>query len=237
MRVHYLQHCDNEDLANIKPWLIKRRHSVSRTMLHKSEKLPPINSFDWLIIMGGPMNVDEHAKYPWLKAEKSFIREAIASGKTVLGICLGGQLISRSLGAKVAKNKYREIGWHSVRLTPAGKKSVLFRGFPSVFTPIHWHGDTFSLPKGVRLLASSRACRNQAYEYKGNVFALQFHVEYSRKHIEEYFRIEKEPGKKGPFEQSEKQILAESGLFKKLEKLTRTMLENIEKAAADSLLR
>ena len=232
MKVHYLQHIDSEDLANILPWLIKHGHKTTRTLLYKDGKLPSLDSFDWLIIMGGPMNVDEHSKYPWLKTEKAFIKNAIKSGKTVLGVCLGAQLIARCLGARVKKNKFKEIGWHKVRLTSEGRKSVLFRGFPAAFTPIHWHGDTFDIPKNTKPSASSAACRNQAFEYKGRVFAVQFHIEYSPKHIRDFYRVEQEPEVKGSYEQGEKQILSKPGYFRSLKKLTHILLSNIEKSAS-----
>jgi GMP synthase-like glutamine amidotransferase len=228
MRVHYIQHCGSEDLANILPWLKKRGHTVKRTLIYKGEKLPSLDSFDWLIIMGGPMNVDEHKKYPWLIKEKEMIKRSIKAGKIVLGVCLGAQLISRVLGAKVKKNRYVEKGWHKVWLTPAGKKSVMFRVYPAEFTPIHWHGDTFGIPKGVKLLASSRACRNQAYQYGGKTFAVQFHIEYSPKHMLEYYKAEKDPDNPGKYEQVEKQIMGNLGRFNRLRELTNILLKNIE---------
>jgi GMP synthase-like glutamine amidotransferase len=228
MRIHCLQHADSEGLANIMPWLAGRGHKVTCTQLHKNGKLPPMSSFDWLIIMGGPMNADEEQKYRWLKTEKSFIKDSVKSGKIVLGVCLGAQLIARCLGAKVKKNRHKEIGWHKVWLTPAGKKSILFRGFPVSFTPIHWHGDTFALPRGIKSLASSAACKNQAFENSGRVFAVQFHIEYSPKHIRDFFRFEKESEVKGKYEQGEKQILSNPVLFRKLKKFTELMLSNIE---------
>lgn len=230
MRVHYLQHVENEDLANMEPWLVKRGHSITRTLLYRKHSLPSPGSFDWLIIMGGPMNADEHVKYPWLKKEKAFIKESIGMGKVVLGVCLGAQLIARALGAKVRKNEYKEVGWHRVGLTAAGKRSALFNGFPTVFTPIHWHGDTFAVPEGAKRLASSTACKNQAFEYKGRVFAVQFHIEYAPVHVRDFFRAEGEPAAGGKFEQGEKQILGRPELFKKLGFLMDKMLENAEKA-------
>lgn len=229
MRIYYLQHVDNEDLANMLSLFKRHGHKISRTLLHKDEILPLLDSFDWLIIMGGPMNVDEHGKYPWLIEEKTFIKKSIKAGKIVLGVCLGAQLIARALGAKVKKNKYKEIGWHKITLTPTGKKSTLFRGFPSSFTPIHWHDDTFDIPAGAKVLARSKACKNQAFEYKGRVFAVQFHIEYAAKHIRKFYKTEKEPVVLGKFEQRKKQILSKPVLFRQLRYLAIKMLKNIEK--------
>jgi GMP synthase-like glutamine amidotransferase len=224
-----MQHVENEDLANIKAWLLKHGHSITRTLLYKKHAFPPVDSFDWLIIMGGPMNVDELRKYSWLKKEKTFIKNSMRAGRIVLGVCLGAQLIARVLGAKVKKSRYKEIGWHKVRLTSAGKASVLFRDFPSSFAPIHWHGDTFILPKGTKILASSKACKNQAFEYNGRVFAVQFHVEYAPVHVLDFFKAEGKPDIKGKFEQGAKEILGRPGLFSELKALTEKLLKNIEK--------
>lgn len=119
--------------------------------------------------MGGPMGVYEEEQYPWLTTEKKLIREAIAAGKPVLGICLGAQLIAAALGAKVYPNKEKEIGWYPVQFHPDLA--------PSPTTVFHWHGDTFDLPENAEHLAETPVCKNQAYRVGDRVYGLQFHFE------------------------------------------------------------
>ncbi len=121
MRLHSLQHIPFEDLAHIEMWAQDKSHSVSRTLLFNNDPFPQVGEFDWLIILGGPMNIYEEKEYPWLKREKKFIAEAIAQQKVVLGICLGAQLVADCLGGKVIT--FKEIGWYPVRLTPEAKNS------------------------------------------------------------------------------------------------------------------
>ena len=177
MRIHYLQHEPFEDPGTILLWATLHAHSVTSTMVWKNEQLPPENSFDMLVIMGGAMSVYEDARYAWLVPEKKFIERAIRQGKEVLGVCLGAQLIASALTAEVYPNAYKEIGWFPVTLTPEGEKSALLDGWPNTFEAFHWHGDTFDLPEGAKKLAESEACANQAFSYGDRTVALQFHVE------------------------------------------------------------
>jgi GMP synthase-like glutamine amidotransferase len=123
MRMHYLQHVPFEDMANIEGWAQDRGYDISRTLLYEDEPLPDMDKFDWVVVMGGPMNIYEHDKYPWLAREKGFIKAAIQGGKIFLGICLGAQLIADVLGGKVRKNSHKEIGWHKVSLAPEASRS------------------------------------------------------------------------------------------------------------------
>jgi GMP synthase (glutamine-hydrolysing) len=127
--------------------------------------------------MGGPMNVDEIDKYPFLFSEVQLIEKVLSENKPTLGICLGSQLIAKALGSKIYPNKFREVGWHPIQPTEAGKNDRLFSlltAAPSVF---HWHGDTFDLPKGAVHLARSQKCENQAFKWGAATYALQFHLE------------------------------------------------------------
>ena len=184
MRIHYLQHVPFEDAANIATWAIDRGHAVSHTRLDLDEPLPAADAFDWLVVMGGPMNVDEHDIYPWLPREKQFIRQTIDRGTRVLGVCLGAQLAAEVLGGAVTKNRQKEIGWFPVTLTEAGTANSLLSGLPPQFTAFHWHGDTFSIPPGAIRIAGSAACDNQAFQFGRHVLGLQFHLDYSQASVE-----------------------------------------------------
>jgi len=171
MNIHYLQHVAFENPAYILDWAKEFNHSVSSTHFYdKDYQLPSLDSIDMLVVMGGPMNIYEETEYPYLVEEKKFIKGAIESGKSVLGICLGAQLIADVLGGKVIKNDVKEIGW-----IPVTSYNMHF--FPSQFVPLHWHGDTFTLPEECEVIASSKDCENQAFLYQDKVVGLQFHLE------------------------------------------------------------
>ncbi|MDR3557781.1 MAG: type 1 glutamine amidotransferase [Syntrophobacteraceae bacterium] len=180
MKLHYIQHVPFEGLANIRHWAENQGWTLSATHLYRGEELPAPEEFDWLVVMGGPMNIYEEKEYPWLAAEKKFIGKAIEDNKIVLGICLGAQLIADVLGGRVVRNQHKEIGWFPVTLRPEGTQSPLFKDFPAEFQALHWHGDTFSLPPGAKMLAQSKACPAQAFSANGGrVVGLQFHLESS----------------------------------------------------------
>lgn len=130
-----------------------------------------------LLILGGPMGAYEEDRYPYLLRVEELIREGVEKAIPILGVCLGGQLIARALQAEVKPNAAREIGWYPIFLTPPGKASPLFAGFPDTFFVFQWHGDTFELPQGAVLLATGETCRNQAFLYGECALALQFHPE------------------------------------------------------------
>jgi GMP synthase-like glutamine amidotransferase len=177
MRVHYLQHVPFEGLGTIEGTLRARGARIHSTKLYAGEKLPQLDEFDALIVMGGPMSVHDEARLPWLADEKRLVRAAILAGKRVLGICLGAQIIAEVLGGKVIPNAFREIGWFPVTKRSECGSSVLLNAFPDEILAFHWHGETFSLPDGALLLASSTGCRNQGFVVNDRVVALQFHLE------------------------------------------------------------
>jgi GMP synthase-like glutamine amidotransferase len=133
-------------------------------------------NFDAVVILGGPMNVYEYNRYPFLKDEIRLVENSLKKEVPLLGLCLGAQLISVALGADVSKNRVKEIGWYSVGLTGSGKTSRFFNGFPESFKVFQWHGDTFAIPNSAERLAGSLDCENQAFSY-GSALALQFHIE------------------------------------------------------------
>ncbi|MEH1840124.1 MAG: type 1 glutamine amidotransferase [Nostoc sp.] len=177
MRIHYLQHVPFEGLASIEHWLTKKDYILSVTKFYNGDSLPSVNDLDWLIVMGGPMNIYEDDKYPWLTLEKHFIQEAIKKNKIVIGICLGSQLIANVLGSKVYKGQEKEIGWYPIQVTTEAQSYAVFASLPASLTVFHWHGDTFDLPLGAVRLASSEVCANQAFIYEDRVLGLQFHLE------------------------------------------------------------
>ncbi len=129
MHIHYLQHAAFEDAANIATWAQERGHRLTQTRLDLDQPLPGPDNLDWLVVMGGPMNVDQHDAYPWLVREKQFIRRVIDRGVPVLGVCLGGQLLCAVLGGQVTKNRQKEIGWFPVTFTAEAVASPLFCAF------------------------------------------------------------------------------------------------------------
>ncbi len=177
MRIHCLTHVPFEGSAVIADWARRRGDTLSLTPVFEGQGLPRPTDFDWLIVMGGPMGVHDEAEHPWLAAEKRFLGEAIAAGKTVVGICLGAQLIAHALGAAVHPNPEREIGWFPIELTEAGRSSSVLGFLPDRIQVFHWHGDTFELPPGAIHLARSAACSQQVFLYDGRVLGLQCHLE------------------------------------------------------------
>jgi len=175
MRVHVLQHAPFEGLGCIATWLHGRNASVSYTRFFESTpRLPALDAFDFLIALGGPMSVNGEDELPWLRAEKRFVAAAVRADKAVLGICLGAQLIANALGARVYPEAEKEIGWFPVHAEPRVPGAF---ALPSKVEVFHWHGETFDLPANAIHLASSAACRHQAFQVGARVLGLQFHLE------------------------------------------------------------
>lgn len=194
MNVHYLQHVPYEGIGLIRDWALSRGHPLSGTLMYAEPSdgagPPDPDDIDLLVIMGGPMNVYEHDRYPWLPLEKNFIRACISRGKLVLGVCLGAQLIADALGGEVTRAPVEEIGWHEVELTAAGRRLDVFAHFPDSFTTLQWHGDTFSIPSGAVHAAFSEAVPHQAFSFDdGRVIGLQFHLEETPETLGELVRV------------------------------------------------
>jgi GMP synthase-like glutamine amidotransferase len=176
MRIVCLQHVPFEGPGNIASWARERGHSLRSVHLFAGEAPPSPDEFDWLVVMGGPMSVNDEAEYAWLAPEKKLVRTCIERGKFVLGVCLGSQLIADVLGSPVYRNRVREIGWFPIRLRPEAAGSRSFAGLPEQMQVLHWHGETFDLPPGCKHLAESEGCRVQAFEHP-SALGLQFHLE------------------------------------------------------------
>ena len=147
MKAHILQHVSFEGPAYIGQWLTARGAQISHTRFWESSALPNPATVDLLVVMGGPMSVNDEAEFAWLAAEKRFIAEVVARGRPVLGICLGAQLIASAYGARVFRNTEKEIGWFDVHACTGAEDAF---DFPPTTTVLHWHAAPTLLVVSVR---------------------------------------------------------------------------------------
>jgi GMP synthase-like glutamine amidotransferase len=205
MRMAVLQHVEFEGPAAIADWAAGRGFPLRVFHLYRDTTLPPLSDFDMLTVMGGPMSANDEARLGWLGAEIALVREAIAADKTVLGICLGAQIIAKALGARVYPGSAKEIGWFPVQRTGS---HPLFYGLPDSFTPFHWHGETFDLPHEAQLLAKSEITETQAFAVGRRVLGLQFHIEATKESVRALLKGAAHEIGHGVFEQQPGTILA-----------------------------
>jgi GMP synthase (glutamine-hydrolysing) len=197
MAVLIIKNITAEGPGTIENFLTKEEIPFSIVELGSGQTPPPLEGFNSLVVMGGPMGVYELERYPHLVIDSRIIREAMNRDMRVLGICLGSQMIAHCLGADVYPGPGKEIGWYHVELTGDGLKDPLMRrlaihprvrDFWRKFKVFHWHGDTFNLPLGAVLLASSELYKNQAFRYGDNVYGFQFHIEVTKDMLTEWFQ-------------------------------------------------
>ena len=174
MKILCLKHIAFEGPGTFALWAQARGHELDVVAVYQNKPLPSPETFDALLVMGGPMNVYQDDIYPWLSKEKSYIRGAIAAGKHVIGVCLGAQLIAHALGASVNQGAHKEIGWFNIQSSPESPATL---PLPETLRVLHWHGDTFDIPNGAQSIAFSDACANQGFLYRERVLALQCHLE------------------------------------------------------------
>ena len=179
MHIHYFQHDHFEDLGFIGDWAASHHFTTSCTRLDQDPVFPAHETYDWLVVLGGKMGVNDAAVFPWINEELNFIRQSVQMGKVVIGICLGSQMIAAALGARVYPNTEPEMGFYPVLFNANAKADSVFRHFPDALTVMHMHFDTFELPEGAISMAGSEITACQAFRYGKNVFALQFHFEVS----------------------------------------------------------
>lgn len=180
MRLHWLQHVPFEGLGIIEDWADEQGFQISCTRLYdEKDELPEVDDFDWLIVMGGPMGIFDYNDHPWLTDEKELIELAIDEEKTVVGICLGAQLMADVLGAKVYHGPQKEIGWFPIQRSEGAPNLI-----PDELTVFHWHGDTFEIPDDAVALATSTPGINQGFVYKDKVVGFQFHMETTERSMD-----------------------------------------------------
>lgn len=187
MKILVIMHVASEGPGTLGTFLESAGAEVRTAHLYSGDKLPsePVG-FDAIVTMGGPMNVYEEDKFPFLRRETILLRNAIDGNLPVLGICLGAQMIAKARGARVIKSPAKEVGWGKIVLTEPAKSDSLFAGIPNTLDVLQWHEDMFEIPEGGTLLALSDACPHQAFRYR-NALGLQFHLEVNEPILREWF--------------------------------------------------
>lgn len=187
MRALILMHAPTEGPGSLGEFLETRGVELVHVCLHAGDPVPADSrGLDAIVSMGGPMNVYEEDRYPFLRDETALLGEAVRAGVPVLGICLGAQLIAKACGARVTRSPEKEVGWGTVLLTEAARSEPLLRGLPATLEVMQWHEDMFEVPAGGVLLARSEACPHQAFRI-GNALGLQFHAEATAPMLAEWF--------------------------------------------------
>lgn len=175
--IHILQHAPKEEPGLISEWAAVNNREIRTIHVYRNEELPDPESIPSLILLGGTMNIYQHRDHPWLIPEKQMLARYVETGSSIFGICLGGQLLADVLGAKVTQNPVNEIGWFPVNFTSEARS--YFPHLPESLTVLHWHGDTFALPKDSIRLAESEGCAEQGFLWNQRILGLQFHPEAS----------------------------------------------------------
>ena len=182
-----VKHIDIEGPGTFGTFLDKKNVPYRILDLGAGDRLPEDPSkLKAVVVLGGPMNVDEEHLYPFLKPENEFIKEVLRRQIPFLGICLGSQLLAKAAGAPVVKSLVKEIGWYNIRLTQQGQEDPLFKNFRESDPIYHWHGDMFEIPSDAALLATGEGCPHQALKVGKNAYGFQFHVEVTDISIKEW---------------------------------------------------
>ncbi|HEY3496743.1 MAG TPA: gamma-glutamyl-gamma-aminobutyrate hydrolase family protein [Polyangiaceae bacterium] len=193
-RAIILKHVPHEGPGRILPALERAGFGCETRELFRGDPVPEaLSGFDALVVMGGPMGVEDldDARFPFLAAEVRLLERAVASDFPTLGVCLGSQLLAHAAGARVYPAtlgeppvRVREVGWGAVHFVESPAREPVLAGLNSAETVLHWHGDTFDLPRGAVLLASTLVCKHQMFRLGSRQFALQFHPEVESGDVE-----------------------------------------------------
>lgn len=222
LNIHCIKHAHFENEGSIAEWVKEKNYQLNSTRIWLNEPFSDSESIDGLIIMGGPMSVNDEEQYPWLKREKQFIAQVIRDKKPVLGICLGAQLIANVLGAQVFKAPQKEIGWWTITTFPSNYWET-----KGTLTTFLWHGETFTLPEGATLLASSEAIAHQGFSYGEKVVGIQFHPEVTPDGIKNLIQHCSSDLSIGNFIQPTNAMLSNKDFYEENKKLLFTLLEKL----------
>jgi len=185
--IYVLKHIDIEGPGTLEDFLKADGKEYKVLDLYDNAScLKGLSDVSCVVSLGGPMNVYEDDKYPFIAEEVLFIKKMIEEKKPILGICLGAQLIARACGAAVRKADKKEMGWFKASLTVDGAKDALFKSIEKEFDVFQWHEDTFDIPEGASLIAVSETCRNQAFRIGESVYGLQFHIEMGKELLQSW---------------------------------------------------
>jgi len=204
MKFHCLKHVFFEGPENFENWALSNGHTFKTTNAYENQ-FPENESYDVLVLMGGPMSAND-VHLDWLQKEKRIIEQAISKHKKVIGVCLGAQLMASALGARVYKNHEKEIGWFPVYLTEDAKKNNLWNTFHDSFNVFHWHGETFDLPQGCTHLLQSEACLHQAFSFNEQMLGFQFHMEGTQQSLIQMMENSRSEMTSGKYIQEESMI-------------------------------
>ena len=183
-----IRHVHFEDLGSLEPALERTGYQVryADCAVDDIAALDPVAP-DLVVVLGGPIGAYEDDLYPSLKHELNLLETRLGANRPTIGVCLGAQLMARALGARVYPTGLKEIGWGPLILRPAGCESAVRHLGEGDTAVLHWHGDTFDLPAGATLLASTEICANQAFSWGRNALAFQFHPEATASRLEQWF--------------------------------------------------
>lgn len=186
-KILVFQHVPFEPLGTLDPLLRNAGFRIRYINFARNpQQIPSLDGYSALIVLGGPMNVDQIDQFPNLATEVSLIEKALDRGLSVLGICLGAQLLARALGSTVRRDAAREIGWCDVTLTKEGTGDPVLSAFDARQQVFQWHEDAIELPAGAAHLASSEACEVQAFRFGESAYGFQFHLEVDHSLIERW---------------------------------------------------